>query len=293
VHDRLAVDSQLKYLRGDNGETSCAVLDGLATNPEACSKTSRTEAKITDASKIPAFAFTPLESAGLAHARARASDFIRKHNPSDYEELPEPPLESVDRRTALPARSQADNAATVYGSWWHTLFQYFPWTGDSSQWQTAFDSLQSGSPDPARSGREWKLFTNAAPTSALGKFLARPGIISHTEFPFLWRMNERNCVEGMIDLLLVDPAAGHALLIDWKTNRITPGEAKKLQQRYRPQIAAYRKAVSEITKLDVTAGIFATAIGKFVPYDADELEAEWERLRALPMDRLSAEISRV
>jgi len=26
---------------------------------------------------------------------------------------------------------------------------------------------------------------------------------------------------------------------------------------------------------------------------ADELEAEWERLRALPMDRLSAEISRV
>src|SRR2546423_1547806 len=186
VHDRLAVDSQLKYLRGDKGETSCAVLDALVTNPEACSKTSLMEAKIIDASKVPAFEFTRLEPAGLAHARARASDFIRKHNPSDYEELPEQPLESVDRRTALPARSLADSAATLYGRWWHTLFQYFPLIGDSSRWQTAFDALQLGSPDPARPGREWTPLTNAAPTSALGKFFARPGIIPHTEFPFLW-----------------------------------------------------------------------------------------------------------
>src|SRR5205085_9884279 len=34
VHDRLAADSQLKYLRGDKGETSCVVLDALVTNPE-------------------------------------------------------------------------------------------------------------------------------------------------------------------------------------------------------------------------------------------------------------------
>jgi ATP-dependent exoDNAse (exonuclease V) beta subunit len=291
VHDRLAVDSQLKYLRGDKGDTSCVVLDALATNPEACSKTSRTEAKITDASKVPPFEFAPLEPAGLAHARARAADFIRKHNPSDYEELPEPQLESVDRRTALRARSLADNAATLYGSWWHTLFQYFPWAADSSRWQTAFDTLQLSSPDPTRSGREWKLFTSAAPTSALGKFLARPGIIRHTEFPFLWRVNERTCVEGMIDLLLVDPAAGHALLIDWKTNHIKTGGADKLRERYKPQIAAYWKAVREITKLEVEAGIFATAIGEFMAYDATELEAEWERLRSLPQDRLNAEIA--
>jgi ATP-dependent exoDNAse (exonuclease V) beta subunit len=286
VHDRLAVDSQLKYLRGDKGETSCVALDALSANAEACSETLRAAAKIIDASDAPAFAFAPFEPAALAHARARASDFIRKQNPSGYEELPEPPPESAARRTALPARSLADNAATLYGSWWHTLFQHFPWTSGPSQWQIAFTALQPSSPDPDRSAREWRLFTKASPTSALAKFLARPEIVPHTEFPFLWRMNNRTSVEGVIDLLLIDPAARRALLVDWKTNRITPDGAENLHQRYRPQIAAYWKAVGEITKLDVTAGIFATAIGKFIPYDADELEAEWERLQALPPDQL-------
>ena len=101
-------------------------------------------------------------------------------------------------------------------------------------------------------------------------------------------MNDRSCVEGVIDLLLVDPAAGRALLIDWKTNRITPAEAENLQQRYRPQIAAYWKAVSEITGYEVEAGIFATATGEFIPYSPNELEAEWARLRAMPPDQLSS-----
>jgi hypothetical protein len=61
-----------------------------------------------------------------------------------------------------------------------------------------------------------------------------------------------------------------------------------LRARYLPQIAAYWKAVSEITKLEVEAGIFATAIGKFMPYDAAELETEWERLRSLPAEEFSS-----
>jgi ATP-dependent exoDNAse (exonuclease V) beta subunit len=291
VHDRLAVESQLKYLRGDKGETSCVALDVLATNAEACSDTLRAAAKEIHASEAPAFAFAPFETTALGHARARASDFIRKQNPSGYEELSEPPPESVDRSTALPARSLADSAATLYGSWWHTLLQHFPWTSAPSQWQTAFTALQPSSPDPARSAREWKLLAHASPTSALAKFLARPAIVPHTEFPFLWRMNERSCVEGMIDLLLVDPAARHALLIDWKTNHIKRGEEERLRQQYKPQVAAYWKSVGEITKLEVEAGIFATATGLFVAYEAGELEAEWTRLRSLPPEKLAAEVS--
>ncbi|MEN3369373.1 MAG: CRISPR-associated exonuclease Cas4 [Verrucomicrobiota bacterium] len=288
VHDRLAVESQLKYLRADKGETSCVALDALATNAEACSETLRAAARIIDASKAPAFAFTPFDPSALGHARERASDFIRKQNPSGYEELPEPPPESVYRRTALPARSLADNAATLYGSWWHTLFQHFPWTGGPPQWQTAFTALQPSSPEPDRSAREWKLFTHASPTSAIAKFLEHPAIVPHTEFPFVWRMNERNCVEGKIDLLLVDPAARRALLVDWKTNRIKKGEEEDLGHSYRPQIAAYWKAVREITKLEVEAGIFATATGQFVAYDANELETEWNRLRSLSGEQLSS-----
>ena len=288
VHDRLAADSQLKYLRGDKGEASCVALDALATNAEACADTLRAAARTIDTSKAPAFALPPFDPAVLARARARASAFIRKQNPSGYEEIAEPPPESAFRRTTPPARSTADNAATLYGSWWHTLFQHFPWTSGPQQWQTAFAAVRSSSPNPDRSAREWKLFAKASPAFALAEYLARPAIVTHTELPFLWRMNDRSCVEGVIDLLLVDPAAGRALLIDWKTNRITPAEAENLQQRYRPQIAAYWKAVSEITGYEVEAGIFATATGEFIPYSPNELEAEWARLRAMPPDQLSS-----
>ena len=101
-------------------------------------------------------------------------------------------------------------------------------------------------------------------------------------------MNERTCVEGVIDLLLVDPAAGRALLIDWKTNRITPATRENLQQRYRPQIAAYWKAVGEITSYEVDGRHFCHGDGRFMPYSANELEAEWTRLRALPEAQLSS-----
>jgi ATP-dependent exoDNAse (exonuclease V) beta subunit len=287
--DRAADYSQLKFLRGDLGESSVQVLDALSDAPKFCAETrasweANRAATDTFASELP-----PLSGRVLASARARASEFIRKQNPSGYDEALEPTAEET-AKSDRPLRSRADNAATLYGSWWHTLFQHFPWTGGSPQWQTAFAAVESNSPDRARSAREWELFAKAMPASAVARFLARPGIVTHTEFPFLWRIDDSNCLEGMIDLLLIDPAAREALLIDWKTNRIAAAEAAKLQERYRPQIAAYWKAVGEMTKLQVSAGIFATALGKFMPYSAEELGAEWARLRALPPDRVAKDI---
>ena len=87
-------------------------------------------------------------------------------------------------------------------------------------------------------------------------------------------------MEGFIDLLMIDESARRCLILDWKTNRIAKGGEEELRQRYKPQIAAYWKAVSEITKYDVAAGIFATATGKFCAYSPDELGGEWERLRS-------------
>jgi len=96
-------------------------------------------------------------------------------------------------------------------------------------------------------------------------------------------------VEGFIDALMIDDSAGRALVVDWKTNRIQKSE--ELRKRYRPQIAAYWKAVSEITKYEVEAGIFSTATGEFLPYSTNELETEWERMRGLPPERLTDEIA--
>ena len=71
VHDRLAADSQLKYLRGDKGESSCVALEALATNARSVSETVREAAKTSDVSKAAAFVFTPFDSA-CWHAPGRA-----------------------------------------------------------------------------------------------------------------------------------------------------------------------------------------------------------------------------
>ncbi|MFZ1219600.1 MAG: PD-(D/E)XK nuclease family protein, partial [Chthoniobacterales bacterium] len=291
--DRAADYSQLKFLRGDQGESSIQILDALPQAPNDCPETRASWEEYRAAGETFAWELPPLCGDTLTRARAHASDFVRKQNPSDYEEPPELAAEFAPRSGPSLALSSADNPATLYGSWWHTLFQHFPWTGRLPEWQTAFTTLQPSSPEPARSAREWKLFVNASPDSALAKFLARPGIVTHTEFPFLWRMSDRACVEGVIDLFLVDPATSQCLLVDWKTNRIKKGEEEDLRTRYRPQIAAYWKALREITGLEVEAGIFATTTGKFCGYGNDELEAEWERLRSISTEQLTAEIAQL
>jgi hypothetical protein len=56
---------------------------------------------------------------------------------------------------------------------------------------------------------------------------------------------------------------------------------------YRPQIAAYWKAVTEMTRQTVAAGIYSTATGKVIAYDEKELATEWERLENLPPDHFA------
>src|SRR5262249_40682297 len=80
-------------------------------------------------------------------------------------------------------------------------------------------------------------------------------------------------------------------ILDWKTNRIDSDELDKLRVSYRPQIAAYWNAVTEMTRQTVAAGIYSTATGKVVGYDEKELTAEWDRLRNLQRDDFAAEIN--
>ena len=43
--------------------------------------------------------------------------------------------------------------------------------------------------------------------------------------PFLWAMNARECLEGIIDLAIFDPATERWLILDWKTNSQNRGRA--------------------------------------------------------------------
>jgi ATP-dependent exoDNAse (exonuclease V) beta subunit len=163
------------------------------------------------------------------------------------------------------------------------------WNNGIESADAIFQQRLAASPDRARSSKEWKLAReNFLVDSILRRFLTGKGAQAHTEFPFLWSIDNHACVEGIIDLLGIDNARGKCLLVDWKTNQIKKGEEEQLRKRYQPQLAAYWKSISEITRFEVEAAIFATATGQFVAYNADELEKEWTRLRALPADQLVA-----
>jgi ATP-dependent exoDNAse (exonuclease V) beta subunit len=109
--------------------------------------------------------------------------------------------------------------------------------------------------------------------------------------PFLWQIDEHRCLEGIIDLALFQPGDGRWFILDWKTNRIGVAELDKLRAEYQPQIAAYWKAVTEMTNQTVDAAIYSTATGQFIGYDRHQLAREWERVRDLPQEGLEAGIS--
>ena len=112
----------------------------------------------------------------------------------------------------------------------------------------------------------------------------------HAEFPFSWRRNDRSVLEGLIDSIMINRKAGKCLLLDWKTNDVSPSDVEIFRETYRPQLAAYWKAVTEITGLEVEAGLFSTALGRLLLYSAEELQMEWRRLEQLPPAQLENEI---
>ena len=224
----------------------------------------------------------PLTSRELKCAATRASEFVRKLTPSTLDS--EVPAE-------VRSRSRLDNLATLYGRWWHKFFERLDWKGGIDSAQKLFEKELPISPDAKAAVKDWNstrrnLFNDAS----IARFLASDETLFHAEFPFSWRRNDRSVLEGLIDSIMINRKAGRCLLLDWKTNDVSSMDAEIFRARYRPQLAAYWKAVGEITRLEVEAGLFSTALGRLLPYSAEELQVEWGRLEQLPPVQLEDEI---
>ena len=207
---------------------------------------------------------------------------MRKITPSALD--PEVP---ADVRT----RSRLDTLATLYGRWWHKFFQRLDWKGGIDSAQKLFEKELPISPDAKAAVKDWNatrrnLFSDAT----IARFLASDETLFHAEFPFSWRRNDRSVLEGLIDSIMINRKAGRCLLLDWKTNDVSPSDVEIFRETYRPQLAAYWKAVTEITGLEVEAGLFSTALGHLLLYSAEELQMEWRRLEQLPPAQLENEI---
>jgi len=224
----------------------------------------------------------PLTNDQFKRAAKRASEFVRKLTPSALDsEVP------ADVRT----RSRLDTLATLYGRWWHKFFQGLDWKGGIDSAQKLFEKELPISPDAKAAIKDWNatgrnLFSDAT----IARFLASDETLFHAEFPFSWRRNDRSVLEGLIDSIMINRKAGKCLLLDWKTNDVSPSDVEIFRETYRPQLAAYWKAVTEIAGLEVEAGLFSTALGNLLLYSSEELQMEWRRLEQLPPAQLENEI---
>jgi ATP-dependent exoDNAse (exonuclease V) beta subunit len=223
-----------------------------------------------------------LTSRELKRAAKRASDFVRKITPSALDS---------EVSAEVGRRSRLDNLATLYGRWWHKFFERLDWKSGIDSAQKLFEEKLPISPDAKAAAKDWSatrqhLFSDAS----IARFLASDETLFHAEFPFSWRRNDRSVLEGFIDAIMINRKAGRCLLLDWKTNDVSSSDAEIFRARYRPQLAAYWKVVAEITRLEVEAGLFSTALGGLLLYSKDELRGEWRRLEQLPPAQLENEI---
>ena len=223
-----------------------------------------------------------LTSSELKRAVKRASEFVRKITPSALDsEVP------VDLRT----RSRLDTLPILYGRWWHKFFQQLDWKGGIDSAQRLFEKRLPTSPDAKAALKDWNVTRrNLFSDVTIAGFLASDETLFHAEFPFSWCRNDRSVLEGLIDCVMIDRKAGKCLLLDWKTNAVSPGDVEILRETYRPQLAAYWKAVTEITGLNAQAGLFSTALAHVLLYSTKELQMEWQRLEQLPPAQLENEI---
>jgi ATP-dependent helicase/nuclease subunit A len=291
--------SQSKWLKADKNDVNASAFAAAPTEPTSCALTTNHQRTRAGArvDKID----IQLSGAKIDKEVAiqNASVFVRKLNPSAL--APDEITAVEETRFTDDARrvARSTSPALRYGLWWHDFIQRLQWfraglafnrEDQSEQWEKMFQTHVASSPDPARSLREWKLLLSHLDGAEDFRRSVGDKSIAHAELPFLWRLDQSRCLEGVIDLALFNATTRQCWILDWKTDRVPPDSTETLHDRYLPQLAAYWKAVSEMTKMEVAAAIYSTAAGGLVRYQTEELTREWKRLENLPPDELEANV---
>jgi ATP-dependent exoDNAse (exonuclease V) beta subunit len=270
--------SQMKWFRADERGTNWATIQSISTAAIACEKTAAHHREAAQAKRDKVDQQSLPEIVNAKTGAKNASEFVQIINPS---RLPAERIVVADDWSENLKTPAAFSPALRYGVWWHELMQQLPWQSDGESWKQIFERNKTASPDAARSKREWELLEKLLATDLdFRERIARD--IIHKEMPILWRIDETRCLEGIVDLALFQADAKKVFILDWKTNRIAADKIDSLPARYRPQMAAYWKAIQDMTNHSTNAAIYSTATGRLIVYDQDELATEWERLLQLP-----------
>ncbi len=293
--DEVHTQSQTKWLKAEKSAINAGAFAGVATESQPCALTAERQAATSADDSAKTTAPLPAATIDIQAAVQNSSLFIRKLNPSGLARDEIAAIEEARFIDDGPRIARPAGAALRYGLWWHDFVQRLKWNDSEGDRASLFEQHRQISPDPARSAREWKLLISHLDGAHDFRKLIGDNPIAHAEMPFLWRLVESDptggrCLEGVIDLALFNSTTGKSLIIDWKTDRVPPDSTETLHDRYLPQLSAYWKAVSEMTKMEVTAAIYSTAAGELVRYETDELADQWERIEKLSPDDLAAVI---
>ncbi|HEY2124208.1 MAG TPA: UvrD-helicase domain-containing protein [Chthoniobacterales bacterium] len=287
--------SQAACLRADAANGN--VLTWLPQDAINCTATEAAQAELIRRRKLEreVAALPNFAEDGKETGLSAANDFVRKLTPSrvarDKQVLPVTGADSWKEMERELRPLAVDSPATRYGIWWHEFAQRIPWLADEKAQEKMFREAEKESSNKGRSRREWELLRKQLANGLREKLGAGQSALQ-TEMPFLWPGEDSRCVEGIIDLAIIDPARKRWLIIDWKTNQVQSDQAPLLRAQYLAQMAAYWRAISAMTGLIVEVEIYATATGQFLPYKREELAREWDRLRKLPVNELTRELVR-
>jgi ATP-dependent exoDNAse (exonuclease V) beta subunit len=275
-------DTQLKWLKADASELNVEIVSGLSDKAIACEETAAHHKERAPDLVVDSLRVLRLETGWIDIARQRAASIIETVTPSQFVPEDEPSASSsVEEWIELEPelrRPRIDNPAKRYGVWWHDFTEQIDWRSEPKTWSETFERNVAMSPDVARSKREWQLLrTHIESADGLLRIL-RDSDVVRQEMPFFWRVDDRKCLEGIIDLAFFSQKANAVFILDWKTNRIAADKIDVLRELYRPQMAAYWRAVLELTNARVSAAVYSTATGQLVIYGDDELSEEWCRL---------------
>ncbi|MEO8206059.1 MAG: PD-(D/E)XK nuclease family protein, partial [Chthoniobacterales bacterium] len=214
-----------------------------------------------DAESADIFEFPFVDADVFVKAREVSESIVRKTLPHALAShaLPEDPELRIESdgeefRPVSPLAMQG----VAYGTWWHEVMHWLPWR-DRAAWQSDFDRAVVGCPMKDRAIGEWQKFLR----SPLADLLSAEDTVIHTEFPFIWKKSESQCLEGIMDMAVWKPVAQKWILVDWKTDRET--SESELLARYRPQIEAYGHALRAATGANVEGGLYSTVLGKWLP----------------------------
>jgi ATP-dependent exoDNAse (exonuclease V) beta subunit len=216
----------------------------------------------------------PAPDAPASVATISVPEMPRRILPHELSAAPDPAraaLHESGLEAPQPARAGPD--PLEYGVWWHEALEGLPWSGDNLAVEAhgaraLSKAAELGFEDRGR--QEWERFLASEPC----RLIREPRWARLAEAGILAPYRAGEWIDGVIDLVLHDPAAGEVWIVDWKTNRRDGAEddaglAGRLASLYQPQLAAYGGcAAAFFPGCRIRLWVYSTVAGIWAPVES-------------------------